>query len=87
MTASFDLAFPRFIAFGAGSLSRLAEIAAPFPSPALLVVGGGSLERSGARAEIIGLLKRIDGLGLEFIKTENLCTFDGQPGYSLGQGQ
>lgn len=38
-------------------------------------------------SEIIGLLKRIDGLGLEFIKTENLCTFDGQPGYSLGQGQ
>ncbi|MDI1241179.1 MAG: NADP-dependent isocitrate dehydrogenase, partial [bacterium] len=38
-------------------------------------------------AEIIGLLERLDGLGLECIKTENLCTFDGQLGYSLGQGQ
>ena len=25
--------------------------------------------------------------GLDFIKTENLCTFDGEPGFSLGQGQ
>ncbi|CAN5449897.1 NADP-dependent isocitrate dehydrogenase [soil metagenome] len=38
-------------------------------------------------ADIIGLLNRIDGLGFEIIKTENLCTFDGEPGYSLGQGQ
>ena len=38
-------------------------------------------------AEIVGLLGRIDDLGLESIKTENLCTFDGQLGYSLGQGQ
>jgi isocitrate dehydrogenase len=37
--------------------------------------------------EIIGLLGRIDELGLECIKTENLCTFDGEIGYSLGQGQ
>ena len=44
---------------------------------------GASMET----AEIVGLLERIDGLGLESIKTENLCTFDGEPGYSLGQGQ
>jgi isocitrate dehydrogenase len=25
--------------------------------------------------------------GIEVIKTENLYTFDGEPGYSLGQGQ
>ncbi|WP_397420086.1 hypothetical protein [Phenylobacterium sp.] len=24
---------------------------------------------------------------MEFIKTEHLCTFDGEAGYSLGQGQ
>lgn len=58
MTASFDLALPRYIAFGAGSLSRLAEIAAPFPSPALLVVGRGSLGKSGARDAIVGLLEK-----------------------------
>jgi isocitrate dehydrogenase len=25
--------------------------------------------------------------GVDVIKTENLYTFDGEPGYSLGQGQ
>lgn len=26
-------------------------------------------------------------LGIDFIKTEHLYTFDGQPGYSAGQGE
>lgn len=38
-------------------------------------------------AQIVELLNRIDAVGLEFIKLENLCTFDGEIGYSLGQGQ
>jgi isocitrate dehydrogenase len=38
-------------------------------------------------ARIVGLLGRIGAAGIDFIKTEHLCTFDGQPGYSLGQGQ
>ncbi|MCY3921330.1 MAG: NADP-dependent isocitrate dehydrogenase, partial [Chloroflexi bacterium] len=33
-------------------------------------------------AEIVDLLGRIGGAGLDFIKTENLCTFDGRPAYS-----
>ncbi len=37
--------------------------------------------------QIVELLGRIAAAGFDFIKTENLCTFDGQPGYSLGQGQ
>ena len=37
--------------------------------------------------QVIALLERVDAAGLDFIKTENLYTFDGQPGYSLGQGQ
>jgi len=37
--------------------------------------------------QIIALLQRIDQAGLDCIKTENLYTFDGQPGFSLGQGQ
>ena len=46
--------------------------------------------RNGAavtHAEILALLGRVHAAGFDFIKTENLCTFDGKPGYSLGQGQ
>lgn len=38
-------------------------------------------------ADIIELLKRINTAGLDFIKSENLCNFNGEPGYALGQGQ
>lgn len=38
-------------------------------------------------ADIIALLNRLSGAGLEFIKTEGLYRFDGEPGYSLAQGQ
>lgn len=37
--------------------------------------------------QIVHLLGRVAEAGLDFIKTEHLCTFDGQPGYSLGQGE
>ena len=37
--------------------------------------------------KIIGLLERVEKAGFDFIKTEHLCTFDGEPGYSLGQGE
>ena len=36
---------------------------------------------------IIGLLGRVEAAGLDFIKCENLCNFDGKPGFALGQGQ
>ncbi len=36
---------------------------------------------------IIGLLQHLAEAQVDFIKTEHLCVFDGQPGYSLGQGQ
>jgi isocitrate dehydrogenase len=36
-------------------------------------------------AQIAALLSRLAASGLDFIKTENLCTFDGQPGYSHAQ--
>ncbi len=38
-------------------------------------------------AQIVELLGRIAAAGLDFVKTENLCTFDGERGYSLGQGE
>jgi isocitrate dehydrogenase len=37
--------------------------------------------------QIANLLLRIDELGLDVIKLETLCNFDGEAGYSLGQGQ
>jgi isocitrate dehydrogenase len=37
--------------------------------------------------QVIALLESITAAGLEVIKTENLYTYDGQPGYSLGQGE
>jgi isocitrate dehydrogenase len=39
-----------------------------------------------SHAQIIGLLQRIADARLDFIKTENLCNFDGERGYSLDQG-
>ena len=40
-----------------------------------------------SRAEIIELLQRAIETKVEVIKTENLYSFDGKKGYSLGQGQ
>ncbi len=37
--------------------------------------------------QALALMQRIDDAGLEIIKTENLYQFDGEPGYSLAQGQ
>lgn len=37
--------------------------------------------------QMIALLQRISDGGFDFIKTEGLYTFDGIPGFSLGQGQ
>lgn len=37
--------------------------------------------------QVISLLARVNGMGLDVIKTENLYTFDGQRGYTLDQGQ
>ena len=38
-------------------------------------------------AMTVELLRRLTAAGIEFIKTEQLYRFAGQPGYSLGQGQ
>ncbi len=48
-----------------------------------LAADGGAI----THAQIVNLLGRVAAAGLDFIKIENLCTFDGQPGYSLGQGE
>jgi isocitrate dehydrogenase len=36
---------------------------------------------------IIEVLARVTDAGFDVIKTENLCTFDGERGFALGQGQ
>jgi isocitrate dehydrogenase len=38
-------------------------------------------------SDIVSLLAKVTGAGLDFIKCENLCLFDGEPGFALGQGQ
>ena len=40
-----------------------------------------------SHGQIAALLQRAADTGLDFVKTENLCTFDGEPGYTLSQGQ
>ncbi len=44
-------------------------------------------DRAMNHADISRLLAGVATAGIDFIKTENLCTFDGVPAYSLGQGQ
>lgn len=47
-----------------------------------------SLDQSPIAAqETAKLIARVIDQGLDFIKAETLCTFDGLPGFSLGQGQ
>jgi isocitrate dehydrogenase len=36
---------------------------------------------------VLALLARAGRAGIDVVKTENLYTFDGEPGYSLGQGE
>jgi isocitrate dehydrogenase len=36
--------------------------------------------------QIIELLRLVSGAGFDFIKTENLCTFDGEKGFTVAQG-
>jgi isocitrate dehydrogenase len=40
-----------------------------------------------SHADIIALLQGFTEVGVDVIKTENLCTFDGERGFALGQGQ
>lgn len=37
--------------------------------------------------DIVELMSKVESKGLDFIKMETLCSFDGVPGYSLAQGE
>lgn len=47
----------------------------------------GSEKKPIKHQDVIDLLGRISAQGLDFIKTEHLCTYDGKIGFSLGQGE
>ena len=38
-------------------------------------------------SEVLGVLQRIAGAGLEIVQTVGLQTFDGKQGFTLAQGQ
>jgi isocitrate dehydrogenase len=46
-----------------------------------------NMDLPGDYKNVIALSQRISDLGLDIIKTENLCRFDGERAFSLGQGQ
>jgi isocitrate dehydrogenase len=50
-------------------------------------VGADGKPRSVNHIDIVHLLENLVSDGLDFIKTEHLCEFDGEPGFALGQGQ
>lgn len=47
----------------------------------------GSDSKSISHNDIVSILDACSKAGIDFIKTENLCTFDGEYGFSMGQGQ
>ena len=47
----------------------------------------GEAGRPVPHEDVVALLGRLAGAGFPFIKAEGLFTFDGQPGFSLAQGQ
>ncbi len=50
-------------------------------------VDAAGAPREVSHEDIIALLHNLASDGLDFIKTEHLCTFDGEAGYAMGQGQ
>jgi isocitrate dehydrogenase len=45
------------------------------------------MDKSAEHIQIVELLNALQGSGFDFIKTENLYTFDGELGFSLAQGE
>jgi isocitrate dehydrogenase len=46
-----------------------------------------SMSEAGSYADVLSLSQQISEAGLDIIKTENLCTFNGEKKFSMGQGQ
>jgi isocitrate dehydrogenase len=52
-----------------------------------LGIDGNGQVRDVNNADIVALMLQLAEAAIDFIKTEHLCTFDGEAGYALGQGQ
>jgi isocitrate dehydrogenase len=50
-------------------------------------VDGSKRPRVVTHRDLVALLDNLADDGVDFIKIENLCTFDGEQGFALGQGQ
>ncbi len=49
--------------------------------------GAAPGQKPASQQEILDVMQRVHDHGFNIIKTEQLYTFDGEPGFSLGQGQ
>ena len=58
----FDAALPSRLVYGPGEVEKLGSLVAPLGSRALVVVGGGSVRRSGVLEQVLGLLDEAPGL-------------------------
>ena len=55
--------------------------------PLELPLSGDAERVAVTHAQTVALQQRVDRAGFDVVKTEGLYTFDGQRGYSLGQGE
>jgi isocitrate dehydrogenase len=46
-----------------------------------------SMSEAGSYADVLSLSTQVSKAGFDIIKTENLCTFNGEKKFSMGQGQ
>lgn len=45
------------------------------------------MKPAATHSEIANLMQKLASVHIDFVKTEQLCTFDGKPGYTLGQDE
>jgi alcohol dehydrogenase class IV len=60
----FDAALPSRLVYGPGEVQKIGELVAPLGKKALVVIGGGSVRRSGMLDRVLGLLEEA-GVGHE----------------------
>jgi alcohol dehydrogenase class IV len=63
----FDAALPSRLVYGPGEIERIGTLVAPLGSKALVVIGGGSVRRSGVLDHVLGLLDDA-GVGHEILE-------------------
>jgi len=66
----FEFYNPTRLIFGAGSLEQLGKVVSKYGKKALLVIGGGSVKKSGAFDRAVASLKAADVSVVEFSGVE-----------------